>query len=124
MKTHLIAGKRTRVLLVTLAGGCLLAPAAAFARVPYQSAAKQAPIAASAASLPTQPTSAATADCESGSCVRPVGGLEGLASNDHRYGTAIDWSDTPEAAGKLAAKDSKLVFLIQLSGDFTNAEFT
>ena len=126
MKTHLIAGKRTRVLLAALAGGCLLAPAAAFARVPYQSAAKKAPIAASAASMPTQPTSAraATADCESGSCVRPAGGLEGLASNDHRYGTAIDWSDTPEAAGKLAAKESKLVFLIQLSGDFTNTEFT
>ena len=111
MKTHLIAGKRTRVLLAALAGGCLLAPAAALARVPYQSAAKKAPVAASAASTPTRSTSAptparaATADCQSGSCVRPVGGLDRLASDDHRYGTTIDWSETPKAAGILATKE-------------------
>jgi hypothetical protein len=130
MKTHLIAGKRTKLMLAAIAGGCLLAPATALARVPYQSAAKNTTAATSATAPSTPPVSipkqasAAVADCTSGSCVRPATGLGLPAVDDHRYGTTIDWSDTPAAAGKLAAKESKLVFLIQLSGDFTNNEFT
>lgn len=130
MKTHLITGKRTKLMLAAIAGGCLLAPGAALARVPYQSAAKNrtaatsATVTSAAPNLTSKHAPAAVADCTSGSCVRPAGGLELPAVDDHRYGTTIDWSDTPAAAGKLAAKESKLVFLIQLSGDFTNNEFT
>jgi hypothetical protein len=130
MKLQLIARGRTKIMLAAIAGGCLLAPAAVLARVPYQSAAKNRTAATSVTAPSTPPIStpkqapAAVADCTSGSCVRPAAGLGLPAVGDHRYGTTIDWSDTPAAAGKLAAKESKLVFLIQLSGDFTNTEFT
>jgi hypothetical protein len=118
-----------------LAGASLLAPATSYARVPYQSARQartksQATTKASAteasASAPAVSVSAkatAASECKSGTCVRPTG-LSLAAAGDHKYGTALTWVDTPRDAGKLAAAQNKLVFVIQISGDFTHDDFT
>lgn len=39
-------------------------------------------------------------------------------------GTAIHWEKTPDIAGQLAKEQGKLVFLLQVSGNFAREEFT
>jgi hypothetical protein len=39
-------------------------------------------------------------------------------------GTAVHWMPSPDEAVKLAEKERKLVFLIQVSGNFAKEEFT
>lgn len=111
------------------AGAMMLCPAAVEARVPYRSAgqnkAKTSAVATTSSRSEDMPKAAAEAgSCESGSCLRPLGGTSLAAADDHKYGTAVTWVDSPREAGKLAAEQQKLVFVIQLSGDFTRDEFT
>ncbi len=51
---------------------------------------------------------------------------EGCAapSGDRKLGTAITWMQTPDAAWRAAMDEGKLVFLIQVSGNFARQEFT
>jgi hypothetical protein len=66
--------------------------------------------------------------------VQPAGGddpatAEGVCSASPgsalpTLGTTVHWMPTPDAAGKLAEKEHKLVFLIQVSGNFAREEFT
>ncbi|HEV3021459.1 MAG TPA: hypothetical protein VGX76_03295 [Pirellulales bacterium] len=39
-------------------------------------------------------------------------------------GTAVLWMPTPDAAGKMAEIELKLLFLIQVSGNFASQQFT
>lgn len=43
---------------------------------------------------------------------------------DPKLGTAITWMPTPDAAWRAAKEDDKLVFMIQVSGNFARQEFT
>jgi hypothetical protein len=40
------------------------------------------------------------------------------------YGTEVDFVDSPAEAAKQALKQEKLVFVLHVSGDFENPEFT
>jgi hypothetical protein len=46
------------------------------------------------------------------------------SASDRTLGTAITWMPSPDAAWKAAADESKLVFMIQVSGNFARQEFT
>lgn len=122
-------------------GLAALAPAVASARVPYQSKSRPAVPPATQASSTTpaapapqssaspSPTTKNVADVPA---LPPVGGddqakagnicaaISGLPT----LGTAVHWVATPDEAGKLAEKEHKLVFLIQVSGNFARQEFT
>jgi hypothetical protein len=41
-----------------------------------------------------------------------------------RYDTLVDWFATPDEAIRAAAHENKLVFLMQISGNFAREEFT
>ncbi|HVW35848.1 MAG TPA: hypothetical protein VHB99_01045, partial [Pirellulales bacterium] len=43
---------------------------------------------------------------------------------DRKLGTAITWAQSPDAAWREARDEGKLVFLIQVSGNFARQEFT
>lgn len=112
-----------------IAGATMLSPVAVEARVPYRSAGQsetKAPAVAKTSDRPAATTKPATdaGSCESGTCARPQSGLSLAAADDHKYGTTVTWVDSPREAGKLAAEQHKLAFVIQLSGDFTRDEFT
>ncbi|HUY88007.1 MAG TPA: hypothetical protein VMV10_04700 [Pirellulales bacterium] len=47
-----------------------------------------------------------------------------LSDGDRKLGTAITWMQTPDAAWRAAADERKLVFMIQVSGNFARQEFT
>lgn len=57
--------------------------------------------------------------CDSGTCkiasARPL---------DRKLDTALEWSSSPQEAAKLAEREGKLVFLIQVSGNFAQPGFT
>lgn len=40
------------------------------------------------------------------------------------YGTAVDFLDSPAEAAKKAAKEQKLVFVLHVSGNFEDPQFT
>jgi hypothetical protein len=40
------------------------------------------------------------------------------------YGTAVDFVKTPREAARLADQQDKLVFLLHVSGNFEDAQFT
>ena len=46
------------------------------------------------------------------------------AAPTKKLGTTIDWVGTPEKAAPLAAEQKKLLFVIQVSGNFAREEFT
>jgi hypothetical protein len=62
---------------------------------------------------------AATADCESGTCQ-----LVPVKTADRKLNTALEWSSTPQQAATQAVRDGKLVFLIHVSGNFSQPGFT
>ena len=62
---------------------------------------------------------AATADCESGTCK-----LVPVKAADRKLNTALEWSTTPQLAAEQAAREGKLVFLIHVSGNFSQPGFT
>jgi len=43
---------------------------------------------------------------------------------DNKLGTTVTWMPTPDAAARSAADQDKLVFMIQVSGNFARQEFT
>ena len=101
----------------------------ALGRTPYRSNPPASPPATSHASAPPAVSTSAPTPTADGLCQNPAGGPADLAAADplipdHHYGTALEWLDTPQAAGKEAAQQKKLVFLIQISGNFTRQEFT
>ena len=44
--------------------------------------------------------------------------------SDRKLGTEITWAESPDAAWREAREEGKLVFLIQVSGNFARQEFT
>lgn len=46
------------------------------------------------------------------------------ATADRTLGTAIHWMESPDAASRAATEQGKLVFMIQVSGNFARQEFT
>ena len=42
----------------------------------------------------------------------------------NRFGTAVDFAESPMEAFKQATKDSKLTFVIHISGNFEDSKFT
>lgn len=104
----------------------LIYAGAASARTPYRSnPPAPEPATSQVSASPAMLSPSAAAICTDGTCAKPGPGPADLASvDDHRYGTALEWVDTPDIAAKEAARDKKLVFLIQISGNFTRQEFT
>lgn len=107
-------------------GLMLIYAGAASARTPYRSnPPAQQPATSQVSATPALPLASTPAICTDGTCTKPGAGPADLASaDDHHYGTALQWVDTPDLAAKQAARDKKLVFLIQISGNFTRQEFT
>ena len=122
-------------------GLATLAPAVTSARVPYQSkprtaaspAASSSSTDASASALPSGPGNEA---CAGGTCAAPATPLAVLTNSASdsaagtcsaglpTLGTTVRWMATPDEAGKRAEKERKLVFLIQVSGNFARQGFT
>ncbi|MCH8924014.1 MAG: hypothetical protein IIA67_12800 [Planctomycetes bacterium] len=50
--------------------------------------------------------------------------VAGQCKNDRKFGTTLSWAETPGEAAQLAAQQGKLVFVIQVSGNFARDEFT
>jgi len=142
---------RTLVQRLVALGLATLAPAVTSARVPYQSkprtaAAPAASSAASASATPATPTAAGAPAlppgpeneaCAEGTCTEqatPLAILTNSASDSAAgtcsadslptLGTSVRWMATPDEAGKRAEKERKLVFLIQVSGNFARQGFT
>jgi len=137
-----------------LLGLVTLSPAVALARVPYQSkpspaepsatqvvsstqeAAAQEP-ATTPGDTPPRLASSVTPNTKTvadNRALRSVGGDDQATAADTcsatatvgmpTLGTSVHWVATPDEAGKLAEKEHKLVFLIQVSGNFARQEFT
>ncbi|HEV3343289.1 MAG TPA: hypothetical protein VG125_23155 [Pirellulales bacterium] len=107
--------KAFRQLLTALSlGGLLLAPSPVWAA--SRSAKRPVKSAADAGT-----STAAT--CATGTC-SPVADAAPPAEVDNKLGTAVTWMPTPDAAARAAAGEDKLVFMIQVSGNFARQEFT
>ena len=61
--------------------------------------------------------------CTPTGCSAPDGGSP-ASDADRKLGTAITWMPTPDAAWRAAVDEGKLVFMIQVSGNFARQEFT
>lgn len=64
-----------------------------------------------------------SAVCAKEGCSGATGG-EQPDRGDRKLGTAITWAESPDAAWREARDEGKLVFLIQVSGNFARQEFT
>jgi len=107
--------KAIRQLLAVLSlGGLLLAHSPAWAAT--RSAKRPVKSPASAA-LSTGGT------CATGTC-SPAAEAVPSADVDSKLGTAVTWMPTPDAASRAASDQNKLVFMIQVSGNFARQEFT
>jgi hypothetical protein len=47
-----------------------------------------------------------------------------VCSVDHRYGTSVDFVDSPAEAGEQALKEKKLLFVLHVAGNFEKDQFT
>lgn len=77
--------------------------------------------------VPTSPVVAKADDAEPMPLSLEPAGAEvctAATCGARRFGTAIDWQQDPDVAGTLAKEQDKLVFLIQISGNFEREEFT
>lgn len=61
----------------------------------------------------------ATADCDSGTCK-----LIPVKTADRKLNTTLEWSASPQLAAEQAVREGKLVFLIHVSGNFSQPGFT
>lgn len=70
----------------------------------------------------------ATATSQSSVCTKdgcsPTASGDKGGETDPKLGTAITWMKSPDDAWRAAKDDKKLVFLIQVSGNFARQEFT
>lgn len=82
------------------------------------------PAAAQATNRNTKPITSAYggAVCTKGGCASDDADAAG--EGDRKLGTAITWMASPDAAWRAAVDESKLVFMIQVSGNFARQEFT
>lgn len=81
------------------------------------------PMEAQAATKTKPITSAyAGAVCTKGGC--STADDDTASVGDRKLGTAINWMSSPDAAGRAAVDEGKLVFMIQVSGNFARQEFT
>jgi hypothetical protein len=84
------------------------------------------------AALPAQAanrtTRLATATSQSSACTKegcsPTAGGSKVDEADPKLGTAITWMSSPDDAWRAAKDEKKLVFMIQVSGNFARQEFT
>lgn len=60
--------------------------------------------------------------CTKGGCA--TGAADVASEGDRKLGTAINWMPSPDAAWRAAVDEEKLVFMIQVSGNFARQEFT
>jgi hypothetical protein len=98
-------------------GGLLLAAAMGsplFVSMPAEAATGESKVA------PEVPKQAA---CAKEGCIGAIGD-ELPNRGDRKLGTAITWAESPDAAWHEARDEGKLVFLIQVSGNFARQEFT
>lgn len=76
----------------------------------------------------TRTSSIASAEPDSAVCAKEgcsgATGGEQPKVGDRKLGTAITWAESPDAAWRQARDEGKLVFLIQVSGNFARQEFT
>ncbi|HWB11973.1 MAG TPA: hypothetical protein VG826_22300 [Pirellulales bacterium] len=103
-----------RLLALLSLGGLLLAPSPMWAATRSVKRPVRSP--ADAAS----PTGAT---CSTGTCSTGTDAAQPPAV-DNKLGTTVAWMATPDAAARAAADKDKLVFLIQVSGNFARQEFT
>ncbi len=81
--------------------------------------------------------SVSSTECADGTCSAPSDDLiaadeenadamcvDGKCSTPRTLGTLVNWAPTAERAAEMASKDNKLVFLMQVSGNFAREEFT
>jgi hypothetical protein len=102
-----------KLLAVLSLGGLLLAPSPVWAVT-------------RSAKRPVKPPADATstgATCSTGTCSPNADGAQPTVV-DNKLGTAVTWMPTPDAAARSAADQDKLVFMIQVSGNFARQEFT
>lgn len=81
------------------------------------------PPTAQAATQKKKPVTSALAGtvCTTGGCTTAAAAP---AEGDRKLGTEITWMPSPDEAGRAAADQDKLVFMIQVSGNFARQEFT
>jgi hypothetical protein len=76
----------------------------------------------------TRTTKLATSGSTSTVCTKegcsPADGEDQAGEADRKLGTTITWMQSPDAASRAATDEGKLVFLIQVSGNFARQEFT
>ena len=76
----------------------------------------------------TRTSGIASAEPNSAVCTKEgcsgASGDEKPKEGDRKLGTAITWAESPDAAWRDARDEGKLVFLIQVSGNFARQEFT
>ncbi len=76
----------------------------------------------------TRTSSVVAAEPSSAVCAKEgcsgADGDEQPKEGDRKLGTAITWAESPDAAWRNARDEGKLVFLIQVSGNFARQEFT
>lgn len=78
------------------------------------------PVSAGAATRAKKSGSTASL-CTDGTC--SVSGATG-ETPDRTLGTTVHWMESPDSASRAAADQGKLVFMIQVSGNFAREEFT
>ena len=77
-----------------------------------------------ASAVAVEPFMEAAPDCAGGKC-RVLAEDPGCdAAAGRRFGTLIEWAESPNEAARLAKRDGKLLMLLQVSGNFAREEFT
>ena len=61
---------------------------------------------------------------EQGSTAKKSNAAYAIVEGCSDFGTAINWVTSPEKAAQLARKESKLLMVMQLSGNFAKQAFT
>jgi hypothetical protein len=72
--------------------------------------------------VPTTPPAAPVAVCDTAPALPLL--AAGPACSSENYGTSVAFLGSPAEAGKQAERDQKLVFLLHISGNFEDSQFT
>ena len=100
-------------IILVLRGAPLLAP------LPARAANRTSRV---ATAVPRATTSQSTV-CTQEGC-SPETGEKQPSDADRKLGTKITWMQSPDEAMRAASDETKLVFMIQVSGNFARQEFT